>query len=69
LYHLITEIKDVRKVSKTQQFRDYGNTGKPIDLIVSRHSKVSKPLKKLIENSKGTIKVRHGKNKYYTYNK
>ncbi|WP_270608181.1 RHS repeat-associated core domain-containing protein, partial [Bacillus mobilis] len=65
----ITEIKDVRKVSKTQQFRDYGNTGKPIDLIVSRHSKVSKPLKKLIENSKGTIKVRHGKNKYYTYNK
>ncbi|PEO54092.1 hypothetical protein CN567_30920 [Bacillus toyonensis] len=65
----ITEVKDVRKISNSKQFRDYAKMNKPIDLIVSKHSKVSKPLQKLIKNSNGSIKVRHGKNKYYTYNK
>ncbi|OUA99705.1 hypothetical protein BK704_22110 [[Bacillus thuringiensis] serovar konkukian] len=65
----ITEVKDVRKISNSKLFRDYAKMNKPIDLIVSKHSKVSKPLQKLIKNSNGSIKVRHGKNKYYTYNK
>ncbi|PEJ18632.1 hypothetical protein CN675_14975 [Bacillus toyonensis] len=63
----ITEIKDVRKVSYTKQFKAYAKSGKRIDLIVSKHSKVSKPLRNAIRDSGGKIKVRYGKNKYYTY--
>lgn len=63
----IIEIKDVRRISKTQQFQDYEKSGKRIDLIVSENSKVSKPLKEAIDRTGGKIKVRYGKNKYYTY--
>ncbi|WP_260984299.1 RHS repeat-associated core domain-containing protein, partial [Bacillus cereus] len=63
----ITEIKDVRKISYSKQFKQYAKSGKRIDLIVSKHSKVSKPLINAINKSGGKIKVRYGKNKYYTY--
>ncbi|MGX5508275.1 RHS repeat-associated core domain-containing protein [Bacillus toyonensis] len=63
----ITEIKDVRRVSMSKQFRRYVKTGKRIDLVVSKHSRVSKPLQAAIKKSGGKIKVRYGKNRYYTY--
>ncbi|MEI4804094.1 hypothetical protein WAZ07_23370 [Bacillus sp. FJAT-51639] len=44
----ITEIKDVRKVSMSKQFRRYVQTGKRIDLVV-------KPLQKAVKQSGGTI--------------
>nr|WP_179951983.1 putative toxin [Bacillus sp. FDAARGOS_235] len=63
----ITEIKDVRRVSMSKQFRRYVKTGKRIDLVVSKHSRVSKPLQAAIKKSGGKIKVRYGKNRYYTH--
>ena len=57
----ITEIKDVRKISYSKQFKQYAKSGKRIDLIVSKHSKVSKPLINAINKSGGKIKVRYGK--------
>ncbi|WP_445669226.1 putative toxin [Margalitia sp. FSL K6-0131] len=54
----ITEIKDVKYVYKSKQFRDYIRDGRPIDLIVNKHTKISKPLRRAIINSGGRI-IRH----------
>ena len=51
----IKEIKDVKYLSMSKQFRDYINSGKPIDLIINSAAKISKPLMDAIIKSGGTI--------------
>lgn len=63
----ITEIKDVKYIYNSTQFRNYLNTGMPIDLIVSPISKLSKPLYNAIIRSGGSILVRTGAGKYIPY--
>jgi Restriction endonuclease fold toxin 7 len=58
----ILEVKDVVKLSVSNQFRTYlansAKTGRPIELIVSPLTKtISAPLKTLIKNTKGTIQI------------
>ncbi|HYD35890.1 MAG TPA: putative toxin, partial [Vitreimonas sp.] len=54
----IIEIKDVINLSNSDQFRGYFATGKPVELIVStRNLTISNPLKKLVYESGGSIKV------------
>lgn len=63
----ITEIKDVKYIYKSKQFRDYINSGKPIDLIVSPQSKVSQPLQDAIKNGGGSIMIRQANGTYTIY--
>jgi hypothetical protein len=52
----IIEIKNVKNLSNSKQFKDYYNSGMPIDLIVSENTKVSRPLLELIAKSNGSVK-------------
>jgi len=51
----LTEIKDVKYVYKSKQFRDYIDSGMPIDLIVNTSTRISKPLERAIIRSGGRI--------------
>lgn len=51
----ISEIKDVKYVYKSKQFRDYLGDGRPVDLYVPTRTKISKPLEKAIKRSGGRI--------------
>jgi RHS repeat-associated protein len=51
----ITEIKDVKYVYKSKQFRDYIKDGRPIDLIANKSTRISEPLKREIIRSGGRI--------------
>jgi len=54
----IVEIKDVRELSRDQQFRIYEQSAKPIDLIVSPKTEViSTPLIDTVRNSGGSISI------------
>ena len=63
----IIEVKDQIYISKSGQFRDYLDSGMPIDLIVSPRATVSGPLKDAILNGGGTIRVRHSNGTYTSY--
>ncbi|WP_190239979.1 DUF6531 domain-containing protein [Pelotomaculum schinkii] len=63
----IIEVKDVNYIYKNKQFRDYINSGMPIDLIVSPRTKISKPLQDAIRNSGGSIRVRQADGTYSIY--
>jgi RHS repeat-associated protein len=63
----ITEIKDTKYVYKNSQLRDYYTDGRPIDLIVSPKTKVSKNAQTTISNRGGNITVRTGPNQYQPY--
>jgi RHS repeat-associated protein len=51
----ITEIKDVKYVYNSKQFRDYLNDGRPVDLIVNVNTKIAGPLAREIAKSGGEI--------------
>ena len=54
----ITELKDVEKLSITDQFRIYQESNLPIDLYTSPKTQViSQPLQNLIQNSQGSIGI------------
>jgi hypothetical protein len=64
---VLTEIKDVQYLYKSSQFRDFLNTGKPVDLIVSPQTKISAPLYNSILDSGGSIWIRTAENVYVPY--
>jgi len=54
----IVEIKDVKNISNSTQFRAYAASGNEIQLIVSPNTKtISEPVQTLIFNSGGSIRV------------
>jgi hypothetical protein len=63
----ITEIKDVKYIYKSKQFRDYITDGRPIDLIVSPAAKISQPLIDAINFSGGSIQIRNSNGTYSPY--
>ncbi|WP_414932101.1 hemagglutinin repeat-containing protein [Vibrio europaeus] len=66
----ITEVKDVKDLAVSDQFRIYKDSELPIDLIVSPKTEtISAPLKDLVKDSGGTIEIYDpSKSNFHKYN-
>lgn len=54
----IVEIKDVKNISNSNQFRGYAASGNEIQLVVSPSTEtISKPVRELVDQSGGSIRV------------
>ncbi|WP_407670216.1 putative toxin [Paenibacillus chitinolyticus] len=61
----IVEVKNQAYIYKSGQFRDYLDSGMPIDLIISPRANISKPLKDAIYEKGESIKIRYIAEKRY----